>query len=212
MNKFFSSPHELLEKLACVKQQPPSTPPKITPSSFDDLLRQGKRDWSASQPGEVIKKEELETEVIELKKVEPQKKPTTILPIVSPYDKVKPKKRQEKPKFSSLEKARKVDKVIALSKPEYLDAKNPYINKMFKINITFQDLEGKKHSKTIFFGSKKKAYYVTHKNEYLKQASLHRMRGESNILEPRFYELELLDGASTDLEENFLALVKKLVI
>lgn len=213
MNKFFSSPTIFLENLAARKKVLVSSIPDKTP-----LLE--KRDWSSLKPVEGEKnqmQEETKTQ-LEIKMQEEKNdlltsvKEKPQLPIATPYLKVPTiKKKSKRPLFSAAEKASQAKKILSLTKPEFLDSKNPFINKMMKIIVTYVSSDDKQHQKTVFFGSRHKAYYITHKNEYLRDAALHKLKGDTNFLEPKFYEMELLNGPSEDLEENYLILLKKII-
>lgn len=222
MNRFFTSPANILESLANKKAPfreyslptKPEESEKRTPSL-------DKRSWTQSQAQsssavtfssplimQEEKKESLPNSSMETEESRPPVKKQ--LPMAD--DGEKPiKKRSKKPIFSSAERVADVEQVLSLSKPEFLDSRNPFINKLMKISVAYKSKSGKTHQKTIFFGSKRKAYYITHKNEYLREASLHRIKGPSNFLEPKFYEMEILDGPSESLEENYLTLVKKFI-
>lgn len=228
MNRFFTSPASILESLADKKAPFRSYERIFRPFGESEETKRSesleKRSWTQSQNSSVSTAvivppvNALQTRLEEQKETAPNpmmeienksEQPKKQLPLVTSFEKPLKPKRVKKPIFSSAEKVADVEKVISLSKPEFLDSRNPFINKLMKISVTYKSKDGKSHQKTIFFGSKRKAYYITHKNEYLREASLHKIKGPSNFLEPRFYEMEILDGPSESLEENYLNLVKK---
>lgn len=180
-----------------------------------------KPEWLLSNFGRKLDKEELKKRASETTKQEEKllrdlKNAETVSESYS-SESYKEKKVVKKPSKSEqknikLKKVAEIKELISISKPEFLTVENSFVTKKMKISLVYKDREGKSHNKTIFFGSKKRAYFIDHKIEKLREQSRKRRNMENvTILDGMFYEDRLLDGESTDLNENYMVLVKALL-
>lgn len=120
---------------------------------------------------------------------------------------IKPTKRVVK-KFDSQTVAR----IIGISFPEEVDPTNLKYKARFSIGIKYQDLEGKKRHKTIFFGTRGLLEYIDHGDVAKRDLTMSRMRKWASPFDKNFYRAHLLNGLTNTLCSNYARLVAMLQI
>ncbi len=115
----------------------------------------------------------------------------------------------KKPAKNSGFKRDQVKLLLTVGFPEKISGeRTKYTKKSYRLVITYISDEGHKKQKTIFFGRKDHVPFIEHKDEARKRAEMSKLRKCTDMFEPNFYELHLLNGHSVSLAENFTALLK----
>ncbi len=104
-----------------------------------------------------------------------------------------------------------VKRVVSLGYPQAIDVTlTKYKRKSMRILINYVTHAGQTKQKTIFFGRRDRIPFIIHKDEARKRTEMLKLHRCTDPFEANFYELHLLNGASTELSENYAALLKYL--
>jgi len=104
-----------------------------------------------------------------------------------------------------------VKKIVGISYPDENDPTQKYITQ-YHTKITYLDQEGKKRTKSVYFGAKDGAYYCDLKDENRKLASNSRLQvGTDDVFHKNYWVVNYLNGPTTSREDNFRIIKKNIL-
>lgn len=96
-----------------------------------------------------------------------------------------------------------VKKIVSIGYPmEVLDPKR---HKTYKLLCEYQDIAGKVHDKTIYFGERirKGGEFINHKNEQVRDEYIKNLKNADTFFDKYFMEKWLLNGEKSTIGENW---------
>ena len=97
--------------------------------------------------------------------------------------------------------------IINLSMPQEIKSEGR-IKRRFKIQLEYQDKNGKVHKKWIRFGKNGVQEFIDDENDERKNKLYSKLGNTHNILHPNFWRLHLLNETN-DLKENWMKIINK---
>lgn len=103
-----------------------------------------------------------------------------------------------------------VVKITNFQFPEWNKEDGKYKSK-HRIRITYMDTSGATRDKSVFFGQVGRADYVDHKNEALRDVFVKRTGVPKSQFDPKFWDINLLNGEESDIIKAFNFLRKTII-
>jgi hypothetical protein len=103
-----------------------------------------------------------------------------------------------------------VVKITNFQFPEWNKEDGKYKSK-HRIRITYMDTSGTTRDKSVFFGQVGRADYVDHKSEALRDVFVKRTGVPKSQFDPKFWDINLLNGEESDIIKAFNFLRKTII-